>query len=132
MKAAREHRVPLSDPALEILQKIATRDSDFVFSARRGRPLARIALLNALHRMGRDGVAVHGFRSSFRDWAGNETTFPRELAEAALAHVVGDSTEQAYRRSDALERRRALMAAWAAFIDRPVVGGKVIALAASR
>ena len=66
-----------------------------------------------LRRMKCDGVTVHGFRSAFRDWAGNETSFPREIAEAALAHVIGDKAEQAYRRGDALEKRRALMAAWA-------------------
>ncbi|MGA2488497.1 MAG: integrase, partial [Roseiarcus sp.] len=66
-----------------------------------------------LQRAGRKDVTVHGFRSAFRDWPGNETTFPRELAEAALAHKVGDATEQAYRRSDALDKRRDLMNAWA-------------------
>jgi integrase len=64
------------------------------------------------------GVTVHGFRSAFRDWAGNETSYPRELAEAALAHVVGDKAEQAYRRSDALEKRRALMESWSAWCDQ--------------
>jgi len=70
-----------------------------------------------LRRMGRDNVTVHGFRSSFRDWAGDETHFPREVAEAALAHLVGDEAEQAYRRSDALTKRRALMQAWADYIE---------------
>ena len=101
MKAGRELRVPLNGGALAILEKLATvrGDSAYVFSARPGRPLARIALLNVLHRMGREGVAVHGFRSSFRDWAGDQTGFPREVIEAALAHVVGDKAEQAYRRA---------------------------------
>jgi integrase len=67
--------------------------------------------------MGRPNITVHGFRSSFRDWAGDETHFPREVAEAALAHVVGDEAEQAYRRSDALTKRRALMHAWADYIE---------------
>jgi hypothetical protein len=73
-------------------------------------------------------VTVHGFRSSFRDWAGNETHFPRELAEHALAHVIGDKAEQAYRRSDALEKRRALMGAWAAHCEPSSVDGKVTPL----
>ena len=76
------------------------------------RPLSAMAMDRVMRRIG-ESVTVHGFRSSFRDWAGNETHFPRELAEAALAHVVGDKAEQAYRRSDALEKRRALMEAWA-------------------
>ena len=65
-----------------------------------------------------EGVTVHGFRSAFRDWAGETTSFPREIAEAALAHVSGDATERAYRRGDALEKRRGLMEAWAAFVSR--------------
>jgi integrase len=75
-----------------------------------------MAMAMVLRRMNISSVTVHGFRSSFRDWAGDCTQFPRELAEAALAHVAGDTTEQAYRRSDALERRRALMEAWADFV----------------
>jgi integrase len=76
-----------------------------------------MALAMLLRRMNLEKVTVHGFRSSFRDWAGNETTFPRELAEQALAHVIGDKAEQAYRRSDALDRRRALMEAWAIYCE---------------
>lgn len=116
MKAEREHRVPLSERALAILGDLAqVRAGDFVFRGQRaGMPLSNMAMEMVLRRMDLDGVTVHGFRSAFRDWAGNETHFPREIAEAALAHVVGDKAEQAYRRSDALEKRRALMAAWAA------------------
>ncbi|MGJ0508326.1 MAG: tyrosine-type recombinase/integrase [Methylocystis sp.] len=115
MKAGRDHRVPLSGPALKILAKLSeTRRSEFVFpGARAGRPLSNMAMEMVLRRMGLDGVTVHGFRSAFRDWAGNETHFAREVAEAALAHVVGDKAEQAYRRGDALQKRRALMEAWA-------------------
>jgi integrase len=80
------------------------------------RPLSAMAMDMVMRRIG-ESVTVHGFRSSFRDWAGNETHFPRELAEAALAHVVGDKAEQAYRRSDALEKRRALMEAWAQWCE---------------
>jgi integrase len=119
MKGGREHRVPLSDPALAIVA--ATRTGDLVFE-RRGRPLSSMAML--LRRMKIKGVTVHGFRSAFRDWAGNETAFPREIAEAALAHVTGDATERAYRRGDALEKRRALMEAWARHAEASVPGGE--------
>jgi integrase len=118
MKAGREHRVPLSDPALAVLDRMAViRSGDFVFpGARSGRPLSGKTVSRLLD--GIDGT-VHGMRSGFRDWCGNETHYPRELAETALAHVAGDSTEQAYRRSDALERRRELMSAWAQFCCEP-------------
>jgi integrase len=113
-KAAREHRVPLSDRALAIVKEMeAGRAGDFVFPGLRpGRPLSGMAFEMLLRRIG-SRYTAHGFRSSFRDWAGNETHFPRELAEHALAHVIGDKAEQAYRRSDALARRRELMDAWA-------------------
>ena len=118
MKSGREHRVPLSASALAILEKFGeARVSEFIFPGQgAGRPLSEMVLRRMLRRDA-DVVTVHGFRSSFRDWAGNETHFPRELAEAALAHVVGDKAEQAYRRSDALEKRRALMEAWAQWCE---------------
>ena len=118
MKAGREHRVPLSARAVAILESLAkVRTCDFVFPSPRGaRPLSHVALQKVLARMGVQATA-HGFRSSFRDWAGNETAFPREVAEASLAHRVGDATETAYRRSDALEKRRALMDAWSNYCD---------------
>ena len=114
MKAAREHRVPLSARALDLLGEAKqARTGDFVFpGSSAGRPLSVMAMEMVLRRMGLDDVTVHGFRSAFRDWAGNETHFPREVAEAALAHVIGDAAERAYRRGDALEKRRALMDAW--------------------
>ena len=120
MKAAREHRVPLSHHARATLEVLSqTRTCEFVFPSPRGaRPLSHIAMAKVLARLGVEGVTVHGFRSSFRDWAGNETHFPRELAEAALAHVIGDKAEQAYRRGDALEKRREMMEAWAASANR--------------
>jgi len=113
-KSAREHRVPLSDRAVAILREMdAARDGEYVFPGQRpGRPLSGMAFEMLLRRIGSPYTA-HGFRSAFRDWAGNETHFPRELAEHALAHVIGDKAEQAYRRSDALARRRELMDAWA-------------------
>ncbi len=115
MKAAREHRVPVSDRGVAILKQMETaRTGDFVFPGQRAdKPLSVMAMEMVLRRMGVEDATVHGFRSAFRDWAGNETHFPRELAEHALAHVIGDKAEQAYRRSDALARRRELMDAWA-------------------
>lgn len=117
MKATREHRVPLSDRAVTILQAMQLlRDGEFVFPGqRRGKPLSSMALEMVLRRMQVADATVHGFRSTFRDWCGNRTSYPRELAEHALAHVIGDKAEQAYRRDDALERRRPMMVAWAAF-----------------
>ena len=116
MKAGRPHRVPLSNRALAILRTLErSKRSEFVFASRSPcKPLSNSALHMVLRRVGVD-VTVHGFRSSFRDWAGNETPSPREVVETALAHVVGDKAEQAYRRSDALEKRRKLMEAWASF-----------------
>jgi len=113
MKAGKEHRVPLSKPALALLDQLGPgAATDPVFPARDRRPMSNMAMATLLKRMDRTDITVHGFRSAFRDWAGDETTFPRELAEAALAHTLG-KTERAYRRSDALERRRALMQDWA-------------------
>lgn len=115
-KARREHRVPLSDRALDILKKTMSRRlNDLVFPGQKGRPMSDMSLSAVLRRLKVDAT-VHGFRSSFRDWAGDATDYPRDLAEAALAHLVGDETERAYRRGDALERRRALMEDWAQYL----------------
>jgi integrase len=128
MKAGREHRIPLSGRALNILEKLSeAKTSEYVFPGQRiGRPLSNMSMEMVLRRMDMDGVTVHGMRSAFRDWAGNETHFAREVAEAALAHVVGDKAEQAYRRGDALEKRRELMDAWARYCE-PKTGENVIA-----
>jgi len=116
MKAGREHRVPLSDRALAILQQMAkARINEFVFPGiRKGRPMSNMTMDKVMRDMAPD-FTVHGFRSSFRDWCAEETSTPREIAEAALSHAVGDQTERAYRRGDALEKRRTLMDAWAAY-----------------
>ena len=115
MKAAREHRVPLSGAAVAILDGLPRGEGDnLLFPGTREQTLSDMSLSAVLRRMEVDAT-VHGFRSSFRDWAGDATTFPREVAEAALAHVVGDAAERAYRRSDALAKRRELMEAWADF-----------------
>jgi integrase len=118
-KAAREHRIPLSERTVAILREMeAARTSDYVFPGRgSSRPLSAMAFQMLLGRIN-SPYTTHGFRSSFRDWAGNETHFPRELAEHALAHVIGDKAEQAYRRSDALMRRRELMDVWASYCER--------------
>jgi integrase len=116
MKAGREHRVPLSEPALRILARMAERRmaSNLVFPGwRHGRPTDG----TSLRRLCPDGATPHGFRSSFRDWAGEETNFPREVCEQALAHATGSAVEQAYRRGDTLEKRRILMDAWASFCE---------------
>jgi integrase len=120
MKSGRVHRVPLSDRAIAILQELrllAREDASLIFpGSRNGKPLSDMSLTAVLRRMSA-GCTAHGFRSSFRDWAGDATSFPRELAEAALGHVIGNKTEQAYRRGDALAKRRSLLDAWAEFIE---------------
>jgi len=129
MKMKRDHRVPLSGAAMEILRPLYdARTSEFVFPGqKKGKPLSNLAMVMMLRRMKREDITVHGFRSTFRDWCGDCTSFPREIAEAALAHKVGSDVEQAYRRSDALEKRRQLMKAWADYCLGKEAG-KVVAL----
>lgn len=119
MKSGRDHRVPLSDAALAIArERIDAGGAGYLFPGlKRGRPLSNMAMCKILKLTGNGNYTVHGFRSTFRDWAGDKTAFPREIIEAAMAHVVGDEAEQAYRRSDALERRRKLMNAWAQYCE---------------
>jgi integrase len=128
MKAAREHRVPLSRRVLKILKKFyEARDGEFIFPGRkRGKPLSEMALATVLHRMKIDNATVHGFRSAFRDWAAERTNFTNEVCEAALAHVIKDKAEAAYRRGDLFDERRKLMEAWAEYCATSK-GGKVIA-----
>jgi integrase len=130
MKGGREHRVPLSDAALAIVEKMAAiRSGDFVFpGAKAKRPLSNMAFLMLLRRMRRDGSTAHGFRSTFRDWAAERTTFPAEVAEMALAHTVGDKVEAAYRRGDLFDKRRQLSGAWAKFCASPTALGSVVPL----
>ena len=118
MKAGREHRVPLSARALEILSEapaLGTGRSDLIFPGRTGKPIAERAFVQVLDRLGIDATA-HGFRSSFRVWAAERTNIPREVCEAALAHTIKDKAEAAYQRSDLFDRRRDLMDRWAAFL----------------
>ncbi|MEA1832551.1 tyrosine-type recombinase/integrase [Methylobacterium durans] len=120
MKAGREHRVPLSERAVAILEraKEVSTGGTLVFPGRSGdRPLSNMAFLMLLRRMGLS-ITAHGFRSSFRDWAAEQTSLPREVAEMALAHTVENRVEAAYRRGDLLEKRRELMQLWAVFTAR--------------
>jgi integrase len=128
MKAGREHRVPLSRRALKIMKTMhEARDGGFVFPGQKpGKPLSVMALEMVLRRMKIDGVTVHGFRSTFRDWAAECTNFPNEVCEAALAHVIENKAEAAYRRGDLFDKRRKLMEAWAAYCVTPKAG-KIIA-----
>ena len=117
MKAKREHRVPLCGRAVEILEAARTLGdgNELVFPMRSGRPIAASTLPKMLRQHGIAAVA-HGFRSSFRDWAAEQTDHPREVIEAALAHVVQNKVEAAYARSDLFDRRRRLMDDWAAYL----------------
>jgi len=120
MKAKKEHRVPLSGRSLEILKTMSSFGQEgFIFPGRKAnRPLSNMTLDALLRRfdLKKHNITVHGFRSSFRDYIGEETDFPRDLAELALAHNVGDAVERAYRRGDAIEKRRKMMNAWAEYL----------------
>lgn len=128
-KTGKEHRVPLSDRAVEILRGLPREhNSPFIFpGARPGKPLSNMAALQLLRGMRPDiKITTHGMRSTFRDWAAEESHFPREIAEASLGHALESKVEAAYRRSDLLERRRALMQAFADFAAKPPLDGKVL------
>jgi integrase len=115
MKAGKEHRVPLSEPTLQMLEAMAEiRVDEHVFPGRNG-SLSQTALRRVLASLGRTDISVHGFRSTFRDWAAENTAYPREVAEMALAHAVGGQVEAAYRRGDLFEKRRALMRDWSLY-----------------
>lgn len=127
IKTAKEHRVPLSDPAVKILKKLhETKMGDYVFPSKRGKPLSNMAMLVLLRRMEKDDITVHGFRSTFRDWCAEQTNYPREVAEAALSHAIGNQVEAAYRRGDLFEKRKQLMGAWAKYCYQPKTKGKVL------
>jgi integrase len=134
MKGDREHRVPLSDRALEILGEMQfVRQGKLVFPGNKaGRPCSHGAMLRVLDTMSRDDLTVHGFRSSFRDWAAECTNIASEVCEAALAHVVKNKAEAAYRRGDLFEKRRQLMASWARHCATPAIGADVVQLTVTR
>lgn len=119
MKAGKPHTVTLSQTAIEILAALERgRDTDFIFHGGAPTvPLSNMAMSMLLRRMGLESVTVHGFRSSFKDWSLDQTEFPDELSEEALAHIVGSKVRRAYRRGEALERRRRLMNEWATFVS---------------
>jgi integrase len=125
MKGGREHRVPLSAPVLALLNAMPrVAGNDHVFpGARAGQGLGHVALFNLLRVMGRGDITVHGFRSTFRDWAAEQTNYARDVCESALAHAIAGSVEAAYRRGDLLDKRRRLMRDWAAFCARPAGKG---------
>jgi integrase len=129
MKAGKEHRVPLSDAAMAIVSTMAElRHGDFVFpGGRDGKQLSNMAMNMTLRRMKRDDLTAHGFRSTFSDWCAEQTNFPAEVREMALAHAVGDKVEAAYRRGDLFDKRRQLAHAWAAYCDG-ADGGDVVSL----
>jgi integrase len=128
MKSRREHRVPLSKRALKILMLMQQgRNGDFIFLGERpASHLSATALQYLFRRIQSDGATIHGFRSTFRDWSAECTNFTNEVCEAALAHVIENKTEAAYRRGDLFDKRRKLMDAWAAFCETPEAG-KVVA-----
>ncbi|HEY2358107.1 MAG TPA: integrase arm-type DNA-binding domain-containing protein [Phenylobacterium sp.] len=125
MKAGREHRVPLSASAIKLLKALSVDASDLVFPAPRGGSLSDMTLTAVLRRM-KVGAVPHGFRSTFRDWASERTNYPRDAAEMALAHAIGDKVEAAYRRGDLFEKRRRMMADWATFCEQPATSSGVI------
>ena len=128
MKAEKQHVIPLSAPAQALLLQIRAEagESVFVFTgAKNGKPLSNMACLALLKRMGRSDLTVHGFRSSFRDWAGESTSHPREVVEHAMSHQLKDKAEAAYARGTLLARRRILMADWAEHCAQPIASGEV-------
>jgi integrase len=130
IKAKREHRVPLSNAALAIVKRLHNhRSGEFIFpGARAAKPLSNMALLKLLERINRSDLTVHGFRSTFRDWAAERTNFPREVAEHALAHSLPDKVEAAYRRGDLFDKRRQMMDAWAGFCSEASSAGGIALL----
>jgi integrase len=129
MKAGKEHRVPLSHAAVELLRGLYREaDNPHVFiGSQAGAGLSNMAMTAALRRMGCGDVTVHGFRSTFRDWAAERTNFPNHVVEMALAHVVGDKVEAAYRRGELLAKRRQLADAWSKYCGTPApIGDKVV------
>lgn len=133
MKGGKPHRVPLSAAAVKLLKALPRVDgTDLLFPSQKNTPLSDMTLTKAMRDLGQEAVP-HGFRSSFRDWASERTNYPREVAEMALAHAIGDKVEAAYRRGELFEKRKRMMADWAAFCDRPAhQGGAVVPLKRNR
>src|SRR5262249_14386475 len=125
MKAGKPHRVPLSSRCVEILRALP-RQGDLVFPGRAGAMMAEVNFAYILRKLGHGDVTVHGFRSSFRTFAAEGTSFPHEIAELALAHTVGTAVTRAYKRTDLFDRRRKLMQAWSDFLARPATETGVV------
>jgi integrase len=132
MKAGKEHRVPLSDPALAVLRAMrAIKQPSYIFPrVATDKPVRGADVWRLANRLA--GVSVHGLRSSFRDWASERTSFQREVCEMALAHTIPDAVEKAYRRGDLFEKRRKLMTAWAEFCSKPATAGAVVPIRRGR
>jgi integrase len=131
MKAARPHQVPLVERVVALLQALPRDPSDVVFvGACQGGEISNVGMYRALRRMGRDGITVHGFRSTFRDWCAEQTAVPNRIAEMALAHQVGSEVERAYLRSDLFDKRARLMQLWAQFCSQPARAAEVVPLRA--
>ena len=131
MKAKREHRVPLSVRVIEVLRGLPVVAGGLVFPGmREGSPLSDMTLTAVLRRMGRGDLTAHGFRSTFRDWAAERTNYPRDVAEMALAHTIGDKVEAAYRRGDLFDKRSRMMEDWARFCDTVQMAGEVLPIRA--
>ena len=129
IKAGKEHRIPLSTPALAIIKQLAkSKESEFVFPGKKGKTLTINVMMDVLKRMERNDITVHGFRSTFRDWAAESTNYPRDVAEMALAHTIGDKVEAAYRRGDLMEKRKRMMDDWAKFCGTVAKAGNVVAI----
>jgi integrase len=129
MKGNREHRVPLSPRALELLHALPRIEGNpHLFVGQAQAALPHTAMGRQLRRLGRSDVTVHGFRSTFMDWAHERTAFPKVVIDMALAHTVGNKVEAAYRRGDLFDKRRKLMDAWAQFCAKPAVAGEVVSL----
>jgi integrase len=127
MKAGREHRVPLSDAAISVVKFMqSVRQNEYVFPGDSRASLSNMALLMTLRRMNRGDLTTHGFRSTFRTWAAERTSFPREVIESALAHTVGNKVEAAYQRGDMFDKRRRLMDAWAQFCAKVSTTAEIV------
>ena len=128
MKTGEIHRVPLTDEMLAIIEPLKALQSEYVFEGqKRHKPLSNMAMLMLLRRIETEGVTVHGFRSTFRDWASEVANAPREVAEMSLSHRVGSDVERAYARSDLIDKRRALMERWSQFVAG--IEGKTVSFA---
>ena len=134
MKGGREHRVPLPDAAVAVLKSMQEiRHSDYIFPGmHEGRPVGARTIADIVKDLAGREITIHGFRSTFRDWAAERTNFPREVAEMALAHTILNAVEAAYRRGDLFEKRRKLMEAWADHCAKPAARGEVVPIGRRR